>query len=226
MTTSSSTDISGTTSIETSGSTAKEVAGTAQQAAADTASAAGSAASEVVQTTKEQVGSVAAEATSQAKDLLGQGKEQLGQQAGAAAQKLGDSVRSLSAELRTMGDGSGDGSGPAAEIARTLAAKGDAVADFFADRSPGDLVADVRAYAARNPGTFLLGALAAGLVAGRFVRGAAAESGSASPATTAETGGPGAVPSEIASREQFALPSLADGPALGSAIAGPEGTLP
>jgi hypothetical protein len=40
----------------------------------------------------------------------------------------------------------------------------------FADRQPGRLLEEVRDYARRHPGTFLLGALAAGLVLGWLTR--------------------------------------------------------
>jgi hypothetical protein len=203
-------------------STASDVAGATQQAAGDTASAAkeqavqvgstaASAATDVVGTAKEQVGAVAGEAASQAKDLLQQTRDQVGQQAGAATQKLGSSVQSLADELRSMGEGSGDGSGPAAELARTVAAKGDAIADFLSSKGPGELLADIRSYASRNPGTFLLGALAAGALAGRFVKGASADAG-ASPSgpSTAATAAPPAVPTPplgIAAEEPIVLPT-------------------
>jgi hypothetical protein len=112
------------------------------------------------------------------------------EQAVNATGKLGESLRSLSDELRSMGEGSGTGSGPAAELARTVAGKGDAVATFLDGKQPGELLQDLRSYASRNPGTFLLGALAAGVVAGRFVRGAKADSDTAQTPNAAGTPSP------------------------------------
>jgi len=160
-----------------------QVAGATQQAAGQTASAAkdeaaqvgstaAAAASDVAGTTKQQAGAVAGEAVSQVRDLLDQTRAQVSQQAGGAQEKLGESLRTLSDELRSMGDGSGSGSGPAAELARTLAEKGTAFADYLSGKQPGELVQELRSLAARRPGGFLLGSLVAGIAAGRLVRGA------------------------------------------------------
>ncbi len=128
-------------------------------------------------TKKEQAGAVAEEAVTQVRDLLDQTWAQVSEQAGGAQHKLAESVRSLSEELRLMGKGSGSGSGPAPEFARTLASKGSAVADYLAAKEPGELVEELRTLAGRRPGGFLLGALAAGVAAGRLMR-----TGSAGPA--------------------------------------------
>jgi hypothetical protein len=59
-------------------------------------------------------------------------------------------------------------------LARTLAEESASAAEQFANRLEDGgverLVADARSWARRNPGTFLLGALAAGVVVGRLVR--------------------------------------------------------
>lgn len=166
-------------------STPGQVTGATQQAAGQTASAtkdeaaqvastATAAAADVAGTAKEQAGTVAGEAISQVRDLLDQTKAQVSEQAGGAQDKLGASLRSLSDELRSMGEGSGSGSGPAAELARTVAERGTAFADYLSSKEPGELVTELRALASRKPGGFLLGALVAGAAVGRLVRGASA----------------------------------------------------
>jgi len=50
-------------------------------------------------------------------------------------------------------------------------------------REPSDVLDDVRRFARRRPGTFLLGALAAGLVAGRLARGMKEAQSSMSPSS-------------------------------------------
>lgn len=155
---------------------AGQTASTAKDEAAQVGSTAASAASDVASTTKEQAGAVAGEAVSQVRDLLDQTRGQVSEQASSAQQKLGESLRDLSDELRSMGDGSGSGSGPAAEVARTLGQKGSAFADYLSGKQPGELVQELRGLAARRPGGFLLGALVAGVAAGRLVRGASAAS--------------------------------------------------
>lgn len=163
----------------------RQVAGAAKQAAGKTASTAtdearqvraatASAAGEVTGVAKDQAGAVAGEALDEAKDLWEQTLAQVNEQAGSAAAKLGESVRSLADELFSLGDGTGDGQGPVADLARALAARGDDIADLLSRQGPDGVVQELRRYAGRSPGTFLLGALAAGVVAGRLTRGAKA----------------------------------------------------
>jgi hypothetical protein len=45
------------------------------------------------------------------------------------------------------------------------------MADWLEQREPGDLLDEVRRFARRRPGAFVLGALVAGVVAGRMTRG-------------------------------------------------------
>lgn len=150
---------------------AGQTASAAKDEAAEVASAASSAAGDVAGTAKEQAGAVAADAVGQARDLFEQTKTQVGEQAGTAAAKLGESLKSLTEEIRAMGEGSSDGTGPAADLARSLAAKGESIADMLSKQGPGGIVSELRSFAGRSPGTFLLGALAAGVAAGRLTRG-------------------------------------------------------
>ena len=171
---------------------AGQTASTAKDQAAQVSGAATSAAADVAGTAKEQAGAVAGEAVSQVRGLLDQTKSQVSEQAGTAQQKLGDSLRSITDELRSMGDGSGSGEGPAAELARTLEARGAfadrrreiaALADTISTKQPSELLQDLRTFASRRPGAFLLGALAAGVLAGRLTRGVTAASGDSTPST-------------------------------------------
>ena len=79
--------------------------------------------------------------------------------------------------LRTFGDDldkmatQSDG-GMAADLAREGASRARELSSQLDGREPRDLLDDVRSFARRKPGTFLLGALAAGVVAGRLTRGA------------------------------------------------------
>jgi hypothetical protein len=65
----------------------------------------------------------------------------------------------------------------ASEVARQAATRARNVGSFVDSHEPGDLLDEVRRFAGRRPGTFLLGALAAGVVAGRLTRGAATAHG-------------------------------------------------
>ena len=69
-----------------------------------------------------------------------------------------------------------DRSGVATEVARQAADRVHGLGTYVEQNRPGDVLDEVRAFARRRPGTFLLGALAAGVVTGRLVKGATADS--------------------------------------------------
>ena len=160
-------------------------------------------AAEVVQTAKEkgtkvtstaadQLGDVAAETKTQARNLLHETQSQVREQAGTQKDRATGGLRSLADELRTMSARQSDDSqaGMASDLARQASEKVHALASWLDSREPGDLLEEFRALARRKPGTFLLGAAAAGLVAGRLTRGAvdAKRSEADSPADVATTG--------------------------------------
>jgi hypothetical protein len=126
---------------------------------------------QVAGTAAEQAVNVAQEAKAQARDLVGEARGQVQQQARNGQQKAAEGVRALVQELREMAEG-GQQSGPASEVARQAADRADRFADWLGEREPGDLVEEVRSFARRRPGAFLLGAAVAGVVVGRLTRGA------------------------------------------------------
>src|SRR3954468_3862770 len=151
---------------------AKNVQQTAVQAGSQVASTATDQAKEVVQETQRQ-----------AKDLLDQGRTQVREQAISQQQKAGQSLSSLAQELRGLADGTSSGApGPA----RDLLQQGAGIVENFAgklqNREPAELLDEVRRFARRKPGLFLLGAAAAGVLAGRLTSGVkAAHSDSGQP---------------------------------------------
>lgn len=159
---------------QTAQAEAAATAQTAQAEAKHVASTASSAAADVVGTTKEQAGNVATEALDQVRDLTDQLRVQLSEQAGTAATRLSQAVRSLAEELHDMGSNTGERSGAASQAAHSLAERGHRLADYLDGSDPDTLLADARTSAARKPGRFLLGAVVAGIVAGRLARGAKA----------------------------------------------------
>ena len=165
-----------------------QVAGATQQAAGQTATTAkdeaaqvgqvaATAASDVAGTAKQQAGQVAGEAVNQLKSLTDDARNQATQQVTNASEQLSTKVRSLAGEMRDLGQGKGDANSTVAGLVQQLADRGEHQADQISSRGPGGLVQDLRSFAARKPGTFLLGALAAGVVTGRLVKGATADSG-------------------------------------------------
>jgi hypothetical protein len=151
----------------------------ARDQASQVGQSASGAAQHVARHSKEQVGEVAAEAQRQARDLLGEARTQVSQQAGTQRDRLTEALMSIGSELEEMADKGGQG-GIASEIARQAARQIRSMASQLDGREPTDLLGDLRSYARRRPTAFLVGALAAGVVAGRLTRGIKDESSSSS----------------------------------------------
>jgi hypothetical protein len=125
----------------------------------------------VAGTAADQAGQVAQEARRQARDLFGEAKGQATEQARTGQQKASEGLRALATELHQMAD-NGDQHGPASDLAKQAADKISDIAQWLSRREPGELVDEFRAMARRRPGAFLIGAAAAGVLAGRLTRGA------------------------------------------------------
>ncbi len=127
------------------------------------------AASQVAGTAADQARDVTQETKRQAQDLLAQGRSQATEQARTGQQKAAEGLTALAEEMRGMTGG--EGSGPAHDLVSQATGVVDTVAGHLRDREPADLLEDVRRYARRRPGMFLLGAAVAGVVAGRMTTG-------------------------------------------------------
>lgn len=141
--------------------------------ASDTAQAGKQAAGEVAQTATDQAKEVAGEAKKQVRDLAGEARNQLRSHAGDQHRNAVTNLRSLGDELRSMA-GSSEQGGVATDLVSQAADRTHGVADWLDGREPEDLLDELRQFARRRPGAFLIGALAAGIVAGRLTRGAVA----------------------------------------------------
>jgi hypothetical protein len=130
----------------------------------------GAAGQRVAETASDQGAQVAREARAQARDLLGQAREQVTDQARGAQNQATESLHSLAGELRDMANG-GERQGVASDLASEAADRLGDLAEWLGRREPGDLIDEVRKLARRRPGAFLLGAAAAGVLAGRLTRG-------------------------------------------------------
>jgi hypothetical protein len=80
-----------------------------------------------------------------------------------------------------------DGSGPATQLVQQVADRAKSLATHLDDREPRELLDDVRRFARQRPGTFLVGALAAGVVVGRLARGAKSAKDAPAPPSAVET---------------------------------------
>lgn len=156
----------------------REVASHAKDEAASVAQDAKREGQQVAETAKEEVRQVASSAQAQARQLMDQARTELGDQAGSQQQRLAGNIRNLASELQTMVR-SNDENGPMNDLAQQAADKAGDVANWLENRQPGEVLDDVRRFAARRPAMFLALAAGAGVLAGRLTRGLTADDDSA-----------------------------------------------
>lgn len=150
--------------------------------AANVAGQAAGAAQNVAATAKEEVGNVASEVKTSTRDLMNQAKSDLASQAATQQQKAAEGIHTISSQLRTMADAP-DEQGVAADIVRQAADRSTSIASWLENRDPGSLMDEVKSFARQRPGTFLLLAAGAGMVAGRLGRSLQAGAPTAAPTT-------------------------------------------
>ena len=148
----------------------------ARDAAADVGNSAREAGSHVAQSATDQARQVVSETGRQARDLLGEAKGQVREQASTQQHQAARQLRAVADELSEMAAKGGQ-SGLATQVAQEAAERVRGVASWLDQREPGDLLDGVREFARRHPGTFLVGAAAAGMVAGRLTRGLTSATG-------------------------------------------------
>lgn len=150
------------TSTETTG--VKERAGAA-------ASQLGEAGRETVRDAKERARDVAHEASDRTRGLVDRTRNELGSQVASQQQHLAGGLRALGDELSQMSRGTQD-PGYATDLVQRAGEATGHVAQWFEEREPGDVLHEVEDFARRRPGIFILMAAGAGLLVGRFLRGA------------------------------------------------------
>jgi hypothetical protein len=154
---------------------AKEQAGQVASGAADAgkhvAGVAKGEASNVASEAKSQARQVASETKYQARDLINQAGSQVREQASSQQKKAATSVRTVSEHLQGLASGNVPENGVALDLVNQAASRLQGVADWLDDREPGDLLQEVKQFAARRPGTFIAIAAVAGVLAGRVTRG-------------------------------------------------------
>jgi gas vesicle protein len=147
---------------------------TAKEQAASVAGDAKDGTQHVAGVTKDEARKVASEAKSQAQDLLAQTRDQLREQTGVQQERAAGSLRTLSDELRDMGDRS-ESTGLAGELVSQAAQRAGSAASYLEGRDPGTLLQDVTDFARRRPGLFVGLAVVAGVAAGRLTRSLTSE---------------------------------------------------
>ena len=150
---------------------AADVGGTAKEQTSQVAGTAKEQAAGVAGTAKEQAVDVAHDAVGQARNLLDELRQNVRTQVGTQRNGLAQTLDGYANELRQMAERS-DSDGPATEAVRQIASRLSDIKNYL--DGDGDIASDVRRFARRRPGAFLLACAAAGVLAGRATRGAAA----------------------------------------------------
>jgi hypothetical protein len=184
MTTDSSTDFNTGATTGTDAGAADRAKGAASTAADQGRHVAGTAKAETL--------NVAGTAAEQARSVVGDAvrgvSDQVVDQATTQRDRLSETLRGLGDDLEKMASpGPGPESGLAVDLAHEVSERVRALGSHLEGREPSQLLDDARSFARRRPGTFLLGALAAGVVAGRLFR---ATADGAAAATLAEDSSP------------------------------------
>jgi hypothetical protein len=170
---------------DTSTQNTKDVAVGEAKNVGQTATQAGS---QVASVATDQAKEVAYETQRQAKDLLDQGRTQVRSQVVSQQQKAGQGLSSIAQELRALADGTSQGApGPARDLLQQASSSVESFASMLQNREPAELLDEVRRFARRRPGLFLLGAAAAGVLAGRLTSGVKAAH-TDTPSTVAHSG--------------------------------------
>lgn len=147
--------------MSTASTEAKQAAGTAADQS-----------KHVAGVTKDEARNVVQESKQQAQGLLDEAKTQLDEQSRTQRDRLVGTLRTFGDDVERMANGEQAAGGMAQDLARQVADRARELGSRIDGREPTELLDEVRTFARRRPGTFLLGALAAGVVAGRLTRGA------------------------------------------------------
>jgi hypothetical protein len=142
----------------------------AREQAKQTAGNAAEAGKHVGGVAKHEARQVATEARQQARNLLDDAKTQVEDQSRTQRDRLVSNLRTFTDDLEQMAAQSE--SGTANRLVQQVASAARSFTDQLDQREPAEMLDEVRRFARRRPGAFLLGAFAAGVVAGRVARGA------------------------------------------------------
>lgn len=167
MSNSYDTSVSGRTGVDSTDS--PDTVDTAKREASDLTHTAADQAKGVVDTAKDEASSVLHEAKFQAKDLFAQTQQEMKDQARTQQQRVAGGLRAVGGDLRGMADGAPSDS-VATDLVRQVSDRLSSAAMWLSEREPGDVLVEVKRFARRKPGVFILGAVLTGVVVGRLTR--------------------------------------------------------
>jgi len=156
--------------------------------AAQVGQAAKEGATESLAAVKQEVSAATSDMAGQARNLLDQSRSQVRTEAQAQTEKLSQSLRQVGTQMHALANGRPEEAGPVADYARQAAEHVSRYAESIQGKGLDGVLRDTQDFARRRPGTFLLGALVAGAVAGRLVRNARDIQSNDSPALPQSTG--------------------------------------
>jgi hypothetical protein len=119
---------------------------------------------------KGEAAAVTDEAKRQARGLWSQARSELSGQVEAQQGRLATGLTSLGDQLNQIASTPSE-QNFATDIVREVAGRADSLGRWFENHGPEDVLEEVRRFAQRRPGTFLLVAAGAGVVLGRLTRG-------------------------------------------------------
>jgi hypothetical protein len=123
---------------------------------------------EVASTAKQEAGALAQEVRAQAGTVVGNARDQLEEQADAQTRKIGEGIQAARRQLDSMTENAEPGL--VTSLAQQLSGSLGSISDTIDEGGFGALADDVRSFARRQPGLFLIGAGAAGFLAARLLR--------------------------------------------------------
>jgi gas vesicle protein len=126
---------------------------------------------DVAHSAKEHGREVVAETGRQARQLYGQVRSEMTDQARVQQKRVADGLFSVANEAARIADQGGE-SGPVTQVVREASGRIMRVGQWLEVREPGHVVNEVKTYARRHPGVFLVAAAVLGVVAGRLTKNA------------------------------------------------------
>lgn len=199
----------------------------ARERASGVADHAGQSAGEVKDHALHEVADLKEEAKEQLRDVAGQARHHLGDvattastelkaQAGEQATRMGGGLEDIARQLSAMADAA-DEPGMVPDLVGSLGSQVSTIASRLQEGSLDDVLDDVRRFARRRPGMFLLAAAGAGFAASRVLRLTDLSPGQLTPDTTSQdNSGEG---STSQGRTSWDGPAIAAGPTQAPALA-------
>lgn len=164
-----------------SGQVAKERASEAVDKARESAG-------EVASTAQEQARGVVDESRTQIRHVTSEVRGRIGEETRTQTQRASQTLRHWSDDLASMAEGA-DADSPVSGVVRRVAASGHDAADFLDERGVEGMAEEVRSFARRRPGVFLVGAVLAGFAVGRLAKAVTQDSAEGAGTAPGRTGG-------------------------------------